>query len=180
MSIETNTHDLLELELGIPRFILWFVMLPVLPVTLIGLANLIGGEFMTALVLLAGLNGAFVAGYIALSERTRLKLYARSGQVSITRISRLGMRRRDYPLEALDSAELDRSHTSREDRSTSKVVLVFRNTRPATRVALSRWGVSGDGPALIANDINAWLRRYFGDETTAGARFRAAHNGEAV
>ncbi|GKY86851.1 hypothetical protein [Sinisalibacter aestuarii] len=171
MSIETNTPDLLELELGIPRFILWFVMLPVLPVTLIGLANLIGGEFMTALVLLVGLNGAFVAGYIALSERTRLKLDARSGQVSITRISRLGMRQRDYPLETLDSAELDRSHSHdrREGRSTSKVVLVFRNTRPATRVPLSRWGVSGDGPALIANDINAWLRGYFGDETSAPA-----------
>jgi len=169
MSIETNTPDLLELELGIPRFILWFVMLPALPVTLIGLANLIDGEFMTALVLLVGLNGAFVAGYIAISERTRLKLDARSGQVSIIRTSRLGMRQRDYPLEALDSAELDRSHSHDrgEGRSTSKVVLVFRNTRPATRVPLSRWSVSGDGPALIANDINAWLRQHFGDETSA-------------
>lgn len=166
MSIETNTPDLLEVELGIPRFILWFVMLPVLPVTLIGLANLIGGEVLTALVLLVGLNGAFVAGYIALSERTRLRLDAGSGLVSITRTSRLGTRRRDYPLEALDSAELDRSHTSQDSRTTSKVVLVFRNTRPATRVPLSRWGVSGDGPALIANDINAWLRHHFGDETS--------------
>ena len=170
MSIETNTPHLLERELGIPRFILWFVMLPVLPVTLIGLANLIGGEFLTALVLLAGLNGAFIAGYIALSERTRLRLDAGTGLASITRTSRLSTRQRDYPLEALDSAELDRSHTAREDRSTSKVVLVFRDTRPATRVALSRWSVSGDGPALIANDINAWLRRHFGDEATAPGR----------
>ncbi|GGO58489.1 hypothetical protein SAMN05444398_12142 [Roseovarius pacificus] len=167
MSIETNTPDLLELELGIPRFILWFVMLPVLPVTLIGLANLIGGEFLTALVLLIGLNGAFVAGYIALSERTRLRLDAGSGLVSITRTSRLGMRQWDYPLEVLDSAELDRSHTSQESRTTSKVMLVFRNTRPATRVALSRWGVSGDGPGQIANRINAWLRHHSGDETSA-------------
>ncbi|MFP1644801.1 TMEM70/TMEM186/TMEM223 family protein [Pontitalea aquivivens] len=170
MSIKTNTPDLLELELAIPRFILWFVMVPVLPVTLIGLANLTGGEVLTALVLLVGLNGAFVAGYIALSERTRLRLDAGSGQVSITRTSRLGTRRRDYPLETLDSAELDRSHTAREDRTTSKVVLVFRHTRPATRVTLSRWGVSGDGPALIANDINAWLRRHFGDETSVPSR----------
>lgn len=171
MSIETNTPEVLELELAIPRFILWLVMVPVLPVTLIGLANLLGGEFLTALVLLVGLNGAFAAGYIALSERTRLRLDAGSGQVSITRTSRLGTRRRDYPLEALDSAELDRSHThnAQESSSTSKVVLVFRNTRPATRVPLSRWGVAGEGPGQIANDINTWLRRHFGDEQTAPA-----------
>lgn len=166
MSIETNTPDLLELELGIPRFILWFVMLPVLPVTLIGLANLIGGEILTALVLLVGLNGALVVGYIVLSERTRLRLHAGSGLVSVIQTSRLGTRRRDYPLDALDSAELDRSNTSKEDRSTSRVVLVFRNTRPATRVPLSRWSVSDGGPAQIANHINAWLRRHFGDETS--------------
>ena len=92
MSIETNTPERLELELAIPRFILWFVMLPVLPITLIGLANLIGGEILTALVLLVGLNGAFLAGYIALSERTRLRLDAGSGLVSIIRTSRLGTR----------------------------------------------------------------------------------------
>lgn len=174
MSIETNTPDLLELELAIPSFILWFVMAPVLPITLIGMANLIGGEILTALVLLVGLNGAFIAGYIALSERTRLRLDVGSGLVSITRTSRLGTRRRDYPLEALGSAELDRSHTSRESRATSQVVLVFRNTRPATRVPLSRWGVSGDGPGQVANDINAWLRRHFGDEQTALASHRSS------
>ena len=163
MSVTTNRPDLLELELAIPRFILWFVMVPVLPITLIGLANLIGGSFLTALVLLVGLNGAFVAGYIALSERTLLRLDARSGMVTIVRTSRLGTRERHYPLEDLDSAELDRTHSSRDSQGTSKVVLVFRHTRPATRVPLARWAVSGDGPGQIANDINAWLRRHFED-----------------
>lgn len=159
MSVQTDTPDLFELELGIPRFILWFVMLPILPVTLIGLANLIGGEVLTALVLLIGLNGAFLLGYIALSETTHLRLDAGKGQAIITRRSRLGERHEEYPLDTLDSAELERTHTTGEGRSTSKVVLVFRNTRPATRVGLSRWSVAGSGPGEIANQINDWLRK---------------------
>ena len=159
MSVQTDNSDLLELELGIPRFILWFVMLPVLPITLIGLANLIGGEVLTALVLLIGLNGAFLVGYVALSETTSLQLDARKGLAIVIRKSRLGERQEDYPLDSLDSAELERTHTAGEGRSTSKVVLVFRNTRPATRVALSRWSVAGSGPGDIANQINDWLRQ---------------------
>ena len=167
MSITTNTPDLLEVELAVPRFILWFVMVPVLPITLIGLANLIGGEVTTALVLLVGLNGDILAGYIALSERTQLTLDARSGQASIVRTSRLGTRERHYPLADLDSAELQRTQSSRESQGTSKVMLVFRHTRPATRVPLSRWAVSGQGPGQIAN---AWLRRHFQDAPAGTAR----------
>ena len=73
--------------------------------------------------------------------------------------STLGERHEEYPLDSLDSAELERTHTAGEGRSTSKVVLVFRNTRPATRVALSRWSVAGSGPGDIANQINDWLRQ---------------------
>lgn len=159
MSTGINTPDRLEIELAIPRFILWFMMVPVIPITLIGLANLIGGDIMTALILLVGLNGAFFLGYAAISERTILSLDKQTGLVRISRESRLGERQDEYPLEALDSAELDRSHTSAESRTTSKVMLVFRNTRPATRIPLSRWGVAGDGPGKIANEINDWLRQ---------------------
>jgi hypothetical protein len=93
-----------------------------------------------------------------LSERTVLILDKRAGLVTIRRESRFRARSDDYPLDALDSAELDRSNTSAESRTTSKVMLVFRNTRPATRIPLSGWGVSGDGPGRIADEINDWLR----------------------
>lgn len=154
-----NTPERFEIELAIPRFILWFVMLPVIPVTIFGLAHLLGGEVMTGVVLLLGLNGAFYLGYAALSERTVLILDKPSGLVTVRRDSRFRARSDTYPLDALDSAELERTHTSAEERATSKVMLVFRNTRPATRIALSGWGVSGDGPGRIANEINDWLRR---------------------
>lgn len=158
MIARTNTPDRLEVELAIPRFILWFVMFPAIPVTLFGLVNLLGGEVMTGLILLVGLNGAFLLGYAALSERTILTLDKQAGLVTIHRDSRFRARTDNYPLDALDSAELDRSHTSAESRSTSKVILVFRNTRPATRIPLSGWGVSGDGPGKVADEINDWLR----------------------
>lgn len=159
MTTSTNTADRLEIELAIPPFIRWFMMVPVIPITLIGLANLIGGEILTALILLLGLNGAFFLGYAAISARTTLVLDKEAGLVTVSRDSRFGSRADQYPLDALDSAELDRSHTSAESRTTSKVVLVFRNTRPATRIPLSSWGVSGAGPGQIADEINDWLRR---------------------
>ncbi|NNU81392.1 hypothetical protein HMH01_13195 [Halovulum dunhuangense] len=159
MSTRTNTPDLLEIELAIPRFILALVMLPVIPITLIGLLNLFSGEFVTALVLLAGFNGAFFLGYTAISERTNLSLDRTAGVVRIGRESRFGSRLDEYPLDALDSAELDRSHSSDKGQSTSKVFLVFRNTRPATRIPVSGWGVSGSGPGMIADEINDWLRQ---------------------
>ncbi|WP_145953468.1 hypothetical protein [Oceaniglobus indicus] len=158
MMARTNTPARFEVELAIPRFILWFMMFPVIPVTLFGLVNLLGGEIMTALILLLGLNGAFLLGYAAISERTVLTLDKTSGRATVARESKFRARSDDYPLDALDSAELDRSHTSGESRSTSKVLLVFRNTRPATRIPLSGWGVSGDGPGRIADEINDWLR----------------------
>lgn len=158
MIARTNTPDRFEIELAIPRFILWFVMFPVIPITLFGLVNLLGGEVMTGLVLLVGLNGAFLLGYAALSERTILTLDNPSGLATVHRESRFHARTDDYPLDALDSAELDRSHDSADSRTTAKVTLVFRNTRPATRIPLSGWGVSGDGPGQIADEINDWLR----------------------
>lgn len=159
MMARTNTLDRFEVELAIPRFILWFMMAPVVPVTLFGLVNLLGGEVLTGLILLVGLNGALYLGYLALSERTVLVLDKRAELVTIRRESRFRARSDNYPLETLDSAELDRSNTSAESRTTSKVMLVFRNTRPATRIPLSGWGVSGDGPGRIADEINDWLRR---------------------
>lgn len=159
MMARLNTPERFEIELAIPRFILWFVMLPVIPVTIFGLAHLLGGEVMTGLILLLGLNGAYYLGYAALTERTVLILDKPSGLVTVRRDSRFRARSDTYPLDALDSAELERTHTSAEERATSKVMLVFRNTRPATRIALSGWGVSGDGPGRIANETNDWLRR---------------------
>ncbi|WP_299785083.1 hypothetical protein [uncultured Marivita sp.] len=159
MIARTDTPERFEIELAIPRFILWFVMLPVIPITLFGLAHLLGGEIVTGLVLLVGLNGAFLLGYVALSERTILTLDKQTNRATVHRESRFRARTDDYPLDALDSAELERSHTSAEERATAKVMLVFRNTRPATRIPLSGWGVSGDGPGKIADLINDWLRR---------------------
>lgn len=37
MMARLNTPERFEIELAIPRFILWFVMLPVVPVTILGL-----------------------------------------------------------------------------------------------------------------------------------------------
>lgn len=70
MMARLNTSKRFKIEIAIPRFILWFVMLPVVPVTIFGLAHLLGGEVMTGLILLVGLNGAFYLGHASLSERS--------------------------------------------------------------------------------------------------------------
>lgn len=55
----------------------------------------------------------------------------------------------------LDSAELSRN----PKRASGAIELVFTNTRPATRVPITGWGVSHGGMAPLAQKINDWLEQ---------------------
>jgi hypothetical protein len=166
MKIVTNTDDELELLVELPRFIVWFMLGPIGAFgALFTLALLLGGEILNALV-----TGAIIATMVAvgryfLTQRTRLRLEAAENKVRMLRTSMFDAREYEFPLEHLEGAEVQQQSFSRRDRSstsraTSGVQLVFTNTRPATRVALSGWSVSGGGAGMLADAINDWLRAW--------------------
>lgn len=157
MSVVARTPDRLEMEIGLPRFILWFMLTPLIPLGLIGFFNLFSGSIMSGLVLIFGVGGAFVLGTLYIGERTLLTLDAAANLVRIERVSRFGRTESEHPLDALDSAETETSGGGTDRRASHKPLLVFRHTRPATRIPLTRWGVSGGGPGGIADEINDWL-----------------------
>lgn len=160
-----NTPDELTLTIELPRFIIWFMLVPLALGMLVGLLTLISGDFIEGLLLIIILGGLGSAGYYMLTQRTRLHLNRLTGRVSIQRVTVLESTEREYPLEHLDCAEIDSSRQHNSDsgggtsRPTSQVMLVFRHTRPATRIPLTRWSISGGGPGELANTINDWLRQ---------------------
>lgn len=64
-----------------------------------------------------------------------------------------GMRVEECVLADLDSAELSRNPR----RGSGAIDLVFTNTRPATRIPVTGWGVPRGGMAPLAQKINDWL-----------------------
>ncbi len=166
MNIVNNTPEELEIVIEIPRFIVWFM---IGPIALFGglfcLALLLGGEFVNFLVTGSVIAALVVGGRYFLTQRTRLWLNATEGKVRILRTSMFDEHRNEFALEHLESAEVEQSrrHGGSDkgtQRATSTLNLVFNNTRPATRVPLTGWAVSGGGAGMLANAINDWLRAH--------------------
>jgi len=164
MKVITNTPAELELAIELPRFIVWFMVGPIAAFGgLFTLALLLGGELLNGLVTGVVVAALVTGGRYVLTQRTQLWLHGNEGKVRIKRSSMLETRELEFPLEHLDGAEVTHNRASRSrdggtSRSTSSLELVFSNTRPATRVPLSGWSVSGAGAGMLADAINDWLR----------------------
>lgn len=166
MNVVNNTAEELEIVIEIPRFIVLFMTVPIaLAGGLFCLALLLGGEFLNFVVTAAVIAALLVGGRYFLTQRTRLWLNAGEGTVRILRTTMFDQKRLQLPLAHLDSAEVqqNRRHAGEDGdshRATSTLSLVFNNTRPATRVPLTGWAVSGGGAGMLANAINDWLRAH--------------------
>lgn len=164
MKVVEQTPEQLEILIEIPRFIVWFM---VGPIALFGglftLALLLGGEIVNALTTGLVIAGLVVGGRYILTQRTHLWLDAKDDAVRILRTTMFDAKRHEFSLAHLESAEVQQSrrHGGSDagvQRATSTLQLVFNNTRPATRVPLTGWAVSGGGAGMLANAINDWLR----------------------
>jgi hypothetical protein len=165
MKVLKNTERELEILVELPRFIVWFMLGPIGGFgALFTVALLLGGEFLQGLVTGVIIATLVLVGRYFLTQSTRVWLNGNDGKVHILRTSLIDSRQYDFPLEHLDSAEVsqDRSPRSRSGsgRATSSLHLVFSNTRPATRVPLTGWSVSGGGAGMLADTINDWLRAW--------------------
>ncbi|MCR9186270.1 MAG: hypothetical protein NXH81_12800 [Halieaceae bacterium] len=156
MRVVESSPDVLEIEIALPGFAIWFMLGPfVLFGGLVTLAMLLGGEFLDALS--TGMILAIIVfiGHYFITRTTHLRLERDTGRVSVRRCSRFEKRTCVFPLRDLDSAEV--SQNIGHGRSTSRMTLVFSSTRPATRVPLSAWAVSGGGVGDLVDAINDWL-----------------------
>lgn len=165
MKVLSNSDEELELLVELPRFIVWFMLGPIGAFgALFTLALLLGGEILNGLVTGVIIATAITVGRYFLTQQTRLRLNAVENKVRMLRTSMFDAREYEFPLEHLEGAEvqqsLSRGDGSSTRRATSGVQLVFTNTRPATRVALSGWSVSGGGAGMLADAINDWLRAW--------------------
>jgi hypothetical protein len=169
MSVVKNTPEELEIVIEIPRFIVLFMTAPIaLGGGLFTLALLLGGEFLNALTTGAVIAALVIGGRYFLTQRSRLWLNASDGTVHILRTTMFEEKRQQLPLEHLDSATVATSRhgssgsdsSGGSNRTTSKLHLLFTNTRPATEVPLTGWAVSGGGAGMLANVINDWLRAH--------------------
>jgi hypothetical protein len=153
MIAHTDRADKLVIYLQLPRFLLWVMGLPVGIVVLVGLSEVVWGDAATGMMLAAVFGGFFCWAYIQISERADLVLDAQADTVRLTRRRLIGTRVAEFALADLDSAELSRNPR----RGRGAIDLVFTNTRPATRVPVTGWGVSRGGMAPMAQKINDWL-----------------------
>jgi len=153
MSIRTDTATRLAISVQLPRIFLWVMTLPVIIVFLLGINELISGSPSSALMLFVVILGVWGWAFIRISERADLVLDAQAGTARLVRRSLLGTRSQDFALADLDSAELSRNPR----RGSGAIDLVFTNTRPATRIPVTGWGVSQGAMAPLAQKINDWL-----------------------
>lgn len=167
MNVVNNTPEELEIVIELPRFIVWFMIGPIaLFGGLFTLAQLLGGELVNFLITGSVVAALVIGGRYALTQRTRLWLNANDGTVQILRTTMFDEKRQEVPLVQLESAEVTQARRHGGDASdstgssTSTLQLVFNTTRPATRVPLSGWAVSGGGAGMLANVINDWLRAH--------------------
>ena len=134
------------------------------PIALIGslftLALLLGGEIRNALGTGAVIAALVVGGRYVVTQRTRVWLNASDGTVRILRTTMFDEKRQELLLDHLESAEVEQrihhdsgpsGYGSARRRATSTLQLVFNNTRPATRVPLTVWAVSGCGNVSTAS-----------------------------
>jgi hypothetical protein len=168
VKVVEQTPEQLEILIEIPRFIVWFMVGPIGCFGgLFTLALLLGGEIVNALTTGLVIAAVVTGGRYFLTQRTRLWLDARENAVRILRTTMFDAKRHEFALDHLESAEVQQSrrHGGRDEgvqRATSTLQLVFNNTRPAPRVPLNGWAVSGGGAGMLANAINDWLRGYRG------------------
>jgi hypothetical protein len=153
MSVRTDTAEMLVISVELPRFLLWVMGLPVGIVVLVGLSELVSGSAASGLMLAVVFGGFGGWAFLRVSERADLVLDAKAGTVRLTRRTLIGTRVEAFALTDLDSAELSRSPR----RASGTIDLVFTNTRPATRIPVTGWGVSQGGMAPLAQKINDWL-----------------------
>lgn len=163
MKVVNNTDQELEILVELPRFILWFMLGPIAGFGgLFTLALLLGGEILNAFVTGSIIAIVFFAGRYFLTQRTHLRMSTADNKVRILKTSLIDAKNYEFSLEHLDGAEVSLERTHRADggtrRATSSLHLVFSNTRPATRVPMAGWSISGGGAGMLADTINDWLR----------------------
>lgn len=163
MKIVNNTRQELEILVELPPFIVWFMLGPIAAFgALFTLALLLGGEIFNGLVTGLIIATIVVVGRYFLTQRTSLWLNADENKVRMLRTTLIDTKEYHFPLEHLESAEVlqnrAQGHGSGTRRTTSGLNLVFSNTRPATRVPLANWSISGGGVGMLADTINDWLR----------------------
>lgn len=159
MTILVNTPDVLSVRLELPRVLLWSMAVPVIVAVFVGVSEVLGGSVFSGIILIAGVGGLGGYGLLRVSERAELRLDARAGTVQLRRSTLFATRGEDFILAHLDSAEL----STRSRNSAGTIDLVFTDTRPATRIALTGWGVSGGGVGPLATAINDWLAQARGE-----------------
>lgn len=160
MKIRTNTPEALELMLAIPRFLVWLMVGPFIVIGATGISGLFSEDTVSGSMIPLGIGIIGVVGYYLLSRSTCMHIIRNEGIVRIRRSSLLETTEQDYALEHLQGAEVDVGQTLKRKRAAGVVTLLFSNTRPATTVPLTGWGLSGSGPGMIANTINDWLSAY--------------------
>lgn len=163
MKVIDSSEQRLEILIELPRFIIWFMLGPlVFGGGLFTLALLLGGEFLNGLTTGFICAAIVLAGRYFLTQRTRVELDAINNRIRILRSTMFSQQTREFTLDQLDGAEVTQNSNIDSDggssRATSTLMLVFTNTRPATRVPLSGWSVSGGGAGMLADTINDWLR----------------------
>lgn len=164
MKVLTHTPEQLEILIELPAFIIWFMVGPIVVFGgLLTLAMLLGGEILEGLAAGTVVASVFMGGRYVLTQRTQVWLEHNEGRVRIRRMTLLDTKDYEFQLAHLEGAEVEhtRHRSSRGEgtsRSTNCLNLVFANTRPATRVPLTKWAVSGDGAGMLADTINDWLK----------------------
>lgn len=153
MSVRINTAEKLVIMLQLPRFLLWITGLPVGIAIVAGLTEVVSGSAVSGLMLIVVFGGFGGWAYLRISERADLLLDAQAGTVRLARRTLTGTRVEEFALADLNSAELSRNPR----RGSGAIDLVFTNTRPATRVPVTGWGVTQGGMAPLAQSVNDWL-----------------------
>ena len=126
---------------------------PVGIIILLGLSEVISGSASSGLMLIVVAGGFGGWAFVRISERADLSLNAQAGTVRLVRRTLIGARVEEFRLADLDSAELSRNPR----RGRGAIDLVFTNTRPASRVPVTGWGVGDGAMAPLAQKINDWL-----------------------
>lgn len=153
MIAHTDRAEKLVISVQLPRFLLWVMALPVIIILLVGLSELTSGSVTSGMMLIIVFGGLWAWMFLRMSERADLVLDAQAGTVRLVRRTLIGARVAEFALVDLDSAELSRNPR----RGSGAIDLVFTNTRPATRIPVTGWGVSQGAMAPLAQKINDWL-----------------------
>lgn len=160
MSVRSESGAKLVVSLQLPHFLLWLLAMPFGIASLVGLLQILSGSMVSGLMLIIVFGGIGVWACVRVSERAELVLDRQSGTVSLTHRAVGGTQIQEFALADLDSAELSRN----PKRASGAIELVFTNTRPATRVPITGWGVSNGGMAPLAQKINDWLEQDSGHQ----------------